>query len=153
MADQRLQSTRRKFLSRSDQERAKESRISPCARSAQRAHVAPLHQSVWPFEPRQSPKIRWMHLALQAACEPSRAWRKRDLRKGPSHGGNTTGARADETFRTTSTGPLALCNIATAAPSPLSCLTFAVWRKAEVSAMRARSTPAVVWVGCMPVSP
>src|SRR5262245_23239782 len=41
--------------------------------------------------------------AFGAACEPSRAWRKRDLRKGPSHGGNTSGSRADETFRTTST--------------------------------------------------
>src|SRR5262249_34216126 len=30
--------------------------ISPCARSAQRAGVALLHQSVSPFEPRQPPK-------------------------------------------------------------------------------------------------
>src|SRR5262245_17172926 len=43
---------------------------------------------------------------LQAACAPSSAWRKRDLRNGPSHGGNTSGSRADETFSTTSTGPL-----------------------------------------------
>src|SRR5262249_14331868 len=90
---------------------------------------------------------------LQAACAPSSAWRKRDLRNGPSHGGNTSGSRADETFSTTSTGPLAVCNIDTAASSSLICLTVAVWRKPQVSAMPARSTPALVWGGCMPVSP
>src|SRR5215831_69400 len=152
MADQRLQSTRRKFLSRSDQERATESGFH-LARDRRNGRVWCCYINPFGLRTAAVSQIRWMHLALQAACEPSRAWRKRDLRKGPSHGGNTSGSRADETFRTTSTGPLALCNIATAASSSLTCLTVAVWRKPQVSAMPARSTPALVWVGCMPVSP
>src|SRR6516165_8790926 len=128
MADQGLQSAWKRFLSRDDQERATESAF----------HLA---------------RDRRNALALQAACAPSSALRKRDLRNGPSHGGNTSGSRADETFSTASTGPLALCNIATAASSSLTCLTVAVWRKPQVIAMPARSTPALVWVGCMPVSP
>src|SRR5262245_65574835 len=79
---------------------------------------------------------------LQAACAPSSAWRKRDLRNGPSHGGNTSGSRADETFSTTSTGPLAVCNIDTAQASSLICLTVAVWRRPHVSASPARQPTA-----------
>src|SRR5262249_12559215 len=92
-------------------------------------------------------------LALQAACVPSSAWRKRDLRNGPSHGGNTSGSRADETFSTTSTGPLAVGSTAPGGSKPRPCRPVGVWRKPQVIAMPARSTPALVWVGCMPVSP
>ena len=45
-------------------------------------------------------------LARQAACAPSSAWRKRDLSNAPSHDGNTSGSRVEETLRTTSTGRL-----------------------------------------------
>src|SRR5215475_13882611 len=128
MADQGLQSAWKRFLSRDDRDRATESAF----------HIA---------------RDQHNALALQTACDPSSAWRKRDLRNGPSHGGKTSGSRADETFRTTSTGPLAVCNIVTARLSSLTCLTVAVWRKPQVSAMPARSTPALVWVGCIPVSP
>src|SRR6516225_510184 len=128
MAGQGLQSAWKRFLSRDDREQATE-RAFHLARDRRNA------------------------LALQAACVPSSAWRKRDLRSGPSHGGNTSGSRADETFSTTSAGPLAVCNIAAAASSSLTSLTVAVSRKPQAIAMPARSTPALVWVGCMPVSP
>src|SRR5262249_6996188 len=62
-------------------------RDSSCARSAQRARVGSSRASNFVS------KSRSMRLALQGA--PSSAWRKRDLRSGPSHGGNTSGSRAD----------------------------------------------------------
>src|SRR5262249_25723156 len=49
--------------------------------------------------------------------------------------------------------PAGVATVGRTASSSLTCLTVAVWRKPQVIAMPARSTPALVWVGCMPVSP
>src|SRR5258707_1235613 len=76
-----------------------------------------------------------------------------DFGNAPSQDGNTSGSGVEETLRTTSTGPSAVCNIVTAVSSSRICLTVAVWRKPHVRAMPARSTPALLWVGCIPVSP
>src|SRR5215471_12880729 len=102
MADQGLQSAWKRFLSRDHRERATES--ASCARSAQRARVGSTLASTGFRGSELVSKSRSMRLALQTASAPSSAWRKRDLRNGPSHGGNTSGSRAEETFSTTSTG-------------------------------------------------
>src|SRR6266478_3257426 len=123
------------ILSRDDRERATESAFH-LARDRRNARAS--------VQASRRHGFRGSELVAEARA-PSSAWRKRDLRNGPSHGGNTSGSRAYETFSKTSTGPLAVCNIATAASSSLTCLTVAVWRKPQVIATPARSTPALVW--------
>src|SRR5262245_54942 len=156
MADQCLQSAYGEIFKPGRPEASNLKRALRCVRSAPRAR---------PLQASRGGGFRGSELvaeifaedlhgvARQAACVPSSAWRKRDLSNAPSHDGNTSGSRVEETLRTTSTGPSAVCNIVTAASSSRICLTVAVWRKPHVRAMPARSTPALVWVGCIPVSP